>query len=175
MPWCIQIEDFSTSSCGRRENVRSIVLHNIDWTFGLAAVLCKIHPTTSHSWTKRETKQRYLHRRSQPSPRQKKERDRANGMWRPYSVFSPAFEVWYLTSSFAEIQQWIKNYFWPFYGLCEKVREKRPDLETEHASATTHATRSIQQFNAINKIPSLPQALHSSNLSLDASFSCCQN
>jgi len=59
--------------------------------------------------------------------------------------------------------------------LRERVRKKRPDLETEHASATTHATRAIQQSNAINKIPSLPQALYSSNLSPDASFSCSQN
>lgn len=54
--------------------------------------------------------------------------------------------------------------------LRERVRKKRPDLEMEHASATTHATRTVQQFNAINKIPSLPQALYSSNLSHDASF-----
>ena len=33
--------------------------------------------------------------------------------------------------------------------LRERVRKKRWDLETDHASATTHATRSIQQFNAI--------------------------
>jgi len=59
--------------------------------------------------------------------------------------------------------------------LRERVRKKRPDLETENASATTHATRSIQQFNAINKIPSLPQALYSSNLSPNAFFSCSQN
>ena len=141
MPWCIQIEDFSTRSGGRRENVRSILLHNVDWKFGLAALLCKIHPTTSRSWTKRETKQRYLHMRSKPSPRQKKERDRANRMWRPCSVFSSTFEVWYLTSSFAEIQQWINNSFWPFYGVCEKEYERNDRTLRQNTPALPRTRR----------------------------------
>ena len=50
-----------------------------------------------------------------------------------------------------------------------RKRTKETTGPWEHASATKHATRSIQQFNVINKIPSLPQALYSSNLSLSLS------
>ena len=89
-------------------------------------------------------------------------------MWRPCSVFSSTFEVWYLTSSQKSNSE--SRIFSDRFTASARKSTKETTGPWEHASATTHATRSIQQFNAINKIPSLPQALYKSNLSPGASF-----